>query len=115
MRIGSIACRFQSPRPTTVVISVEVEEPTVASSATKELAVVFVALLGIVVGTEAFAESVVVMVDGTSAPPVALYTEVVVALSGKLAIAGGTLQKSLGKSDAGTPYWNISSMARSLY
>ena len=101
MRIGSIACRFQSPRPTTVVISVEVEEPTVASSATKELAVVFVALLGIVVGTEALAESVVVMVDGTSAPPVALYTEVVVALSGKLAIAGGTLQKSLGKSDAG--------------
>jgi len=66
----------------------------------QKLAVVFIALLGVVVGAETFAHGIVVGVDGTPWPSMAFYAEVVVAHRGKAALPSAALEESLGQGYA---------------
>ena len=61
---------------------------------------VFIALLGVVVGAETLAYGIVVGVDGASRPSMAFYAEMVVAHRGKAALSGAALKKALRQRDA---------------
>lgn len=100
--VGGIAALFQTSRPTLVVAGAEVEETGIARLASQELAVVFVALLGIAIYTEAFSTSVVIVILLRTHPRgMALDAEVVVALSHEVASSRSTLEESLCQGDAG--------------
>lgn len=97
--IGGIAGSLQAVGPGAIVGAVEGEQAAVAAATTKEQAVVLVALLSIVVGTETLAHGIIVMIYRAPRPAVTLYAEVVVALEGQLAEARSALQYALGKGD----------------
>ena len=62
---------------------------------------VFVALVGIVVGTETFTLGIVVVIGGATSPSMTLDAKVVVALAGELTPTRPRLEHSLGKGYAG--------------
>ena len=100
LRIGGIATLLQSACPTAVVGALQTEEACIARLRGKKTAMVLVTLAGIVVGTEAFACSVVVVISALASPSVALYAEMVVALTRKVAPSSRTLKQALRKRDA---------------
>ena len=98
--VGGVAAGLQSLRPTFVIRQFEVKQPRVPIPQ-QELAVVVVAVFGVVVHPEAFALGVVVMVGALSGPGrVALDAKVVVGFLGQLTHAVPTLQDALGQGDA---------------
>ena len=99
-RVRGIAARLQAFSPTAVVGGGELEEHGIALVVAQELAVVLVALLGVVVSPEALAYGVIVHVDGASFPSMAFYAEVVVAHRGKAALSRAALEKALGQGYA---------------
>ena len=99
--IGGIAARLQPASPSLIVGLFQREETAVALVAHKESAVVFVALAGIAIGSEAFLRSIIVEIDRRSLPAMTLDAEVVVAALRQLAVAGTTLEDTLRQGDAG--------------
>ena len=68
--IGGISGFLQPPRPTFVVSDFQLEERSVTRTTDQEFGMVFVRVLGVLVGTETFATGIVVMTHGLP-PPVA--------------------------------------------
>lgn len=97
--ISGIAGSLQAVGPSAIVGAIEGEQAAVAAATTKEQAVVLVALLSIVVGTETLAHGIIVMIYRAPRPAVTLYAEVVVALEVNSLEARATLQYALGKGD----------------
>ena len=99
-RIGGVAARFQALRPAFVVGRIQLKQPRVPVSQ-QEVAVVFVAVLRVVVHTEAFAFLVVVVVGALARPRrVALDAKVVVGPLRQLTHPIATFQNALRQRDA---------------
>jgi hypothetical protein len=96
---GITAC-FQTTRPAFIVGLPQLEKTCITCVVTEETAMVLVALLGTVIGTEALARRIVISIDGPSFPSVTLDAEMVVAYRSKAALPCPALKKPLSKRDA---------------
>ena len=98
--VGGVPARLEALRPAFVVGRLQLKQACVPVPK-QELAVVFVALLGVVVDAEALSLLVVVVVGALACPGgVALDAKVVVGPLGQLAHAVAALQDALRQGDA---------------
>ena len=100
-RTGGIATGLQTLGPSLVVGLLQRKQPTVSLTVSQKQRVVDIAVQRIVVGTEALAELIVVVVDLAPCPSVTLDAEMVVALARQLALPCPRLQHALRQRDAG--------------
>ena len=101
LRVGSISAGLQSTCPRAVVGTFVIKQSGVSRLSGQKTAMVLVALSCVVVGTEAFASCVVIMIHASSGPSVTLYAEMVVACTCQVTTSGSTLKQSLCERDAG--------------
>ena len=100
--IGGIAGFLQSSCPTFIVGYIEFEKRCITRTVRQELGMVFVGLLGMLVGTETFSPCIVIMANGLSSPiATALDSEVIVRLAGECTLPSPRFQQALCQSDAG--------------
>ena len=101
-RVGGISGFLQAPCPAFIVGDFQLEERSVTRTTCQKLGVIFIRLLGMLVGSETFATGIVVVTDGLSLPIAsALDSEMVVRLAGKRALPCPRLQQALCQSNAG--------------
>ena len=99
LRIGGIASSLQSACPTFIICGLEIEETAITLAIDQETRVILIGLEDRVVGTETLIALVIVVIDRTSRPSVALDAEMIITLASKFTLPCSTLEKSLCERD----------------